>query len=516
MPKLVVMVPETNESVTRPVIFGIVRDLAKLTGIDPKAKIFFPGEVDSAPQVGSVIGDDQEKPHFSYNSKVTLQVEEDFDQDRILSTAVFQPENRFIFRDDAIETYLKPAYATADVVVNFVYRGADRQTVERWRNEMKTKVSMGNKEHLHLLKYHYLIPEELMVVLKELHRMREAVAPYGQNFDQYWRATASERVTQVTNSSGARQVWGMACSQARVLGWFDFDSAPEKIERTDEGSAWSISFRYHFKYDKPIGVIMGYPLVVHNQLVASNFRPSKEDLPERPELHPSSYTLSSQAFSAFESGRWQKRNLIASAPGYAIPSFDEFIPHGVVDRTLRLLTMLTTVETDPTKDPLLLCDLNDLGDGYSLDPKVLQYMAKVHQWMHAPHGSPFVVSLYRNRDLLSPTHVTVDADLKVRSTIPLDLRSYYHVRVGLHTDWRSINSAALDILREDGDLMEAIMRAVDDRVRVCKLSTGWVPTTCLTRALDQLDAAELAGGNGQNYQFNTVMSLFIAAQRTGT
>ena len=506
MPRLVLMVPETTESVLRPIVHEIARDLFQVTGIDPKSQIFFPGDHDKAKQTGSSITPSDEPNRFSFGSKLSIDVEETYEAERILSTAVLRPENLFVFRDDRIETSLKPAYAPSDVMINFRYRAQDKTAAMRFRDDVKTRISMGQSERLHSLTYHYLLPKEMLAILQELHRMREAVDGYGEDYETYLLANASKRLTKLSNLSGEQTAWGVTETQIRVVGWFTFDEAPEMGEKNSEGDTWQINFTYHFRYDKPIACVMQYPLVVHNQVVGRKWRPGAADRVERPEIHNRSYSLSSENFAHFEKGRTTSATLTPGAPGVSIPDYDEFIPASIVSGTLRVFTMLVTVDPE---NPTYLFDLNEIGTKWTLHPLILAYLIEQRQRLVVPQRQPFVLTFYQNR-MIIPNVLTVDADGKVWSKVPLGLRDYYHVRLGLHRDWRTIDPNALDDLREDGELLTQIIGAIDPNVRPCMLSTGYVPRHCLAEAIDSLDPDR---GNGQVYQFNTVQTLFIEAHK---
>lgn len=514
MPKLVLEIPDTVESVIRPVVMDITRELQRVTGISDKTRIYFPGEANTAYQAGSAIGAQELNPRLPGDGRITMTVDESFDENEVLAAAVYQPEQLFVFKDEALETHIKPAYAKSLVTINFEYRAKDKTEALKWRDSMKTRLSMGREQYLHDVTYHFMIPEEFLAILQEIHRLREAVAGYGENWETYFAAKRSSRVSEITTLSGNRTVWAVAETQKRIVGVFTFDVAPEKGEKNAEGETWNVSISYKFQFERPVACVMHYPLVVHNQVLSQKWRPSKTDLVRRWEDTHSRRSLSSAAFAAFEAGRWTSDQRHVAAPGRTVPEYDEFLPVDVPARTMRIFTSLVTIDTDPAGDPLFLLDLNDITRNWKLDPGVLAYMRLIHDRLHVPTRAPLLVSLYDGRSLLSGHHVRVDADLKVYSTTPLPLRSYYHVRLGLATHWSDIQRESLEPLRSDATTLLKLLSAVDSRSTLTKiLSTGWVPKQTLDQAIDFLDRAQLAQGNGQIYQFNTVQALFVSVAR---
>ena len=517
MPKILLTVPETIESVIRPVVLEIVRDVCQVTGLDPKTAIQYPGTMDVMKQPGtSLESKGDATPRSGTGAKLTIDVEEGYEEDRLLSTAVMRPENLFIFKDDRIETSIKPVYSSTDMSINFRYRALDKTSATRWRDDIRARISRNVTERLHTVSYHYLIPPAFLKILEELHRLRENVAGYGETYKDYFTANVTQRASILTNLSGKAEHWAISETQTRILGWFDFvERGPEKGEKDDEADTWTVGFAYKFKFDQPIACTMAYPLMVHNQLLSLDYRPGKKDQVDRPEIHRSSYSHSALAFSAFEKGRQFGPRITAPHPGVQVPDFDEFIPASVPSKTLRLFTALTSIDTTPGGDPRYLLDLREFSRQWKLDTDVLDYMATIPSRLTRSKACVLKLDLYENRQLVREGALTVDNDLKVYTTADMSLRNYYHVRMSLALDWASCGDH--DNLRMHGAALCKLAKAIiPPSLDACccdspsGLVGGMVSVACLKCIIDSIDRAVIGGGNGQIYQFNTVETLFIS------
>ena len=476
MPRIVLPVPETNESVIRPIIFDVSRQLFKLTGLPDNTTIFYPGDLEKEMQPGSSITKSHDINITPFSERVSIDIEENYEADRMLSSAVYRPENLFIFRDDRVETYIKPAYSSTEVTINFRYRAVDKPSATRWRDEIRTRTGMGRDTYLHTLTYHYLIPEEFLVILKEIHRMREAVAGYGQEYDSYFIENTTQRARQLTNMSGKQTAWGIAEKQMRVVGWFDFEGVPELGSKEDEADTWTISFSYKFKYDKPITCVMAYPLMIHNQLI--KYRPEEKEY--RVEDYSKSYTLSAECFSKFERGN--EVLTLSKRDGIAIPSFDEFIPASVVPDTVRVFTVMAGLDII---NPTLLFSLKELGD-YEFSPALLALLKTEAPFMTQPLKSIFVINLYQNTGLSSHDSLQVDSNLNVYSTDVLSLRNYYHIRLSIVADLRQLSQSVLDRLRNSGLATIEIINSLDPTMSIRGLLPKILGSDYITRiALDK-------------------------------
>jgi hypothetical protein len=295
----------------------------------------------------------------------------------------------------------------------------------------------------------------------------------------------------------------------RIVGWFEMpDNTPEPGSKEDDGDTWTVGFSYHFKYDKPVECVMFYPLMIHNQILGPDFRPTEEIDVE--ELHQRSYAMSAKNFSQFEAGR----NLapISVRDGLSIPSFDEFIPGAVIPSTKRIFTAMTSVDTT---NPSLLMALDELGD-WDWDADILAFLKVEAPFMTKRYHSIFCLSLYEGPALISDGILTVDNTLKVHVTKPLSLRLNYHVRLSLVSDLSLLTAAALERLRNHGLEFIKLLDALDPTLKdgdcwPTIMGANYISRRDLTCVTDCLNRATISKGDHQIRQFNTVMNLFVVA-----
>ena len=484
-----------------------------MTGIAPDTAILFAGDLERAKQPGSEMNQETGINTTPFVSRLTIEVDEQYETDRLLSTAVYQAENLFTFRDDALETYIKPTYSSADVTINFKNKFVDKTSAMRWRDSIRTKVSMMWDVRTHAVSYHYLIPPEMLVILGEIYRLRENVAGYGDTWDQYLLSHSTNNLSVFTDLAGNNKAVGISENQLRIIGYFDFEGVPEQGSKEDEGDTWTISFAYKFKFDKPISCVMFYPLMFHNQLLDQRFRPDPNvDKPD-PLLDVNyNFNLSAGFLSAFE-----KNRLVANPyPGVSIPSFDEFLPNSIEPNTMRVFTALTNI--DPN-DPLMLLNLYNMGNT-TLDPAVLNFLVGEVPYILKQGMSVFTLSLYSSIDLLDNINITIDTALNVRSLVQLSLRNYYHVRLGLAVDWTLLAPSALDRLRNYGDALAILLNTIDPTLNAkgllpTPIGSNYVTRADLIKAVNEINKPTITQGNnqiGSNLMY-TVQTLSIIASK---
>lgn len=510
MPRIKLMVPETDSTIVRPVVNEIARQLMDMTGISQDtAQIFYPRESGKIAQPGSTLTGDALPNTLPFDEKVAIEVQEEYLEDSLAGISVHRPENRLIFLDNDLDTVLRPVYVMSTMTLNFRYRAVDETKAMQWRDEIYMRMALLEQPHLMQVSYNFAIPDAMVIILQEIHKLREATNGYGQDWPTYFNDNSSKLLSVLSNLAGQEKVLAMSETQVRIPAVFDFAGAPEKGNREDGGEAWTISFSYKFQYAKAIACEMVYPLVVHNTPLPDIF--GKSYSPNDPNRQLVSFSASSGALAQFEVGSWLQPE--ATRQGYSIPAFDEFIPHYRMPNTQRVFTAIVLIDE---QNPEVLMNLSNIDPEFELRPDVLAFLKDEAPSLAKPYMSLFHVSLYRNLDLLPHTALEVDFNLNVKATRLLSLRNYYHVRLSMVTDLRQMDRDALDRARSHGSALIEILKAIDPSLE----SRGLLPPVnkqnYITRAdLEQvvrvIERAYRQTDSSTIKQFNTVQTLFVKA-----
>lgn len=507
MPKVLQPVPEMTESVTRPIMFDVMRQLIEMTDLPRKINILFNGDSEKAKQLGSSIDlNPQDDPNkFAANDKITIEVEESYGPERFMTEPIFGPHNLFIFHDQALEIAMKPTYSSTNVTIMVKYRANNKNAAIRWRDMIKSRIAQRREGQVHNLTYSYQIPLEYLAILEHLHSMREKVDGYGDTFEQYWAANRHPKITELTNMAGLSSTWSVPETQMQVQGWFDFET-PEVGGKDGEGDTWTISFAYKFNYERPVQMAMEYPLMIHNQLLSKKYRPPPQ-VTEDDVLK--TYAAGTRVMShwAYGGGVIQA----AARDGYALPSYDEFIPASVPINTMRIITAMIAVDKD---NPTLFWSLKNMGTK-EFTPEMLAYLTAEAPYLTQPYRSAISVNFYRNSLLIDPTPLRVDANLDIYATTDINLRMQHHIRVSLVSDWFILNPAALERLREHGQACIQMLEALDPSLRArgympALIGDNYISKPSLLVALENLRPHDRP--TARAHVMNTVQTLFVQAE----
>lgn len=454
--RVLLPIPDTNLTTLRPIILEVVKDVCQITHIPHDGGILFPGDVGTIAQIGSTINHQGEENVFGHNSRVKISVDEEYVEDHVLTTPHIRKNNIPFFFDDKLKISMWPEYAFTAVNISFHFRSTDRVSGLRWRDDIRNKIAMHYGSLVHKASYSYNIPHPALVILKEIHRLRENVKGYGDSFHEWLNQYFSEYVTVVTNQAGKGASWIVSETALRLQGGFDFDIVPEKGEYEDSVSRWNTSFTYRLQFDKPVGVGLEYPIVIHNQLLSNKYRRSEKK--DHNEQYQKRWSDSLSALSHFEA-MYNNDVKHMRFEGIAIPSFDDFETKNIPSFTSRVFTALIQLEREA---PGQLLDLKEMGK-YTIKQVILDFLVKEAKYVTKNLRSVFQLHLYRNKDLLfynKKDPIVLMNDLTVRTNESLDFRDIHHVRFSVIHDLTVLPKDALERLRQHALVVQELIRVI--------------------------------------------------------
>lgn len=505
MPNIVSPISQLHWTVERPVVFEIARQIMAMSGISSKTPITFYGDEEKTSQAGSTVESTHPENKWPYDERVYIEVSEDYDPDSLGSTAVTRIEHPAYIQDDLLGLNLRPVYVRTILTISFKYRARDKAQAVRWRNERRIKTSQMQECMLHDLTYHYCIPTDQLEIVKEIYRLRENVAGYGQSYNDYLTGIANRNVGLVTNQAMSDAAWVVNENQVRVVGIWDYTGVPEKAEKEGDADTWSVTFSHKVEYHKPIGSQIRYPLIVHNQLIGEDYRPGPVKVIENYQARRS---ISGEYMKGFETD--SRAIALRGDTGVTLPEFDDWIPKSILPSTVRVFTAVSLVDT---ASPRTLFNLEDLGE-YQLIPEILDWIRQQEwRWMGKDYQSILSLTLYKDLTQLSSDSISVDANLNVTAAVDMDPRHVYHVRLGLVTNFNYLATPALQRLQGQA-VSHTLVRVINTSMRSLNASRRDIRDL----QIPDLDARSILGKtvNLQLYRGGnmwTVETLFVNSAR---
>jgi len=463
MPQFSYPIPDIYQMITRPVIVSVIKQIMEGTGISKDAFIEYKGEHNQVPTWRSFISKENiqdQGAKMVFIEKVQVDVEENPLEEFILSTPYHYPDNKKVWEDPTLGITLSPFYERAEYTVNFTYRTPDKGTATQWRSNMMRRMKIKFSDMSMIARYQIIIPQLIIHFLNQFYKMRENIAGYGDTWNDYFLKNRLQHMVKLVDQAGNNPEIAFDETQLDILGNFQFTDAP-KEERQEDGSCYTISFSYKFRFDHPRGFVLKYPLVIHNQLVPRDFRPPT---PHRYDPH-AILGNSSQSMSRYDVIIQQvggkKEGLIG---GHLVPWFDDWSPDKGYHNTSPLLQLLCKIDAD---DPTALIDLRALqGSGLKFSDTLRDYMAANHRDLqkHAACGIHYAV--YVNNDMLDSREYYVTKDLVVRTRNTMDMRNVYHVVIFIMNDLLSLTPDAKRTLQWNPAMFKELVSSLEPSIDV--------------------------------------------------
>lgn len=458
MPKVYTTLTNIDQTILRPAIYSILTEIQNITKIKKNALILFPGDSNVALSNGTAIESDKNKEAlFNATNIVHIEIQYDHDEEDITSMDAYGRYSHPIFSDTNLNVYIAPIYSKVNITINFKYRTPSKLEALRWRDDLRMKISQMRDINIHKVDYSYTLPLMYLVVLKMIHTRREAIAGYGDTFNQYLEINGSNAITLMSDSAGNDLSLAIAETQSRIVGIYDFSPLPEKPEKDSENSLWTINFSYKFTIDKPIAATMQYPVMVHNQSLPLEYVDFIED------------NINLSRMNLYADGRLRNLNYFEYDSGFnkvlpdklyiRIPEFDDY----KIDQTIKSsgTILLALCELD-MNDSKALLNLDELGD-IAIDPDIMTFIKESeYLYITKPFFSILNISLYRDDKLVDYDAIDVDSDVNVRLNRDPDFRRQHRIRLSIICDLTLLTLDAINRLKKYPAAFKKILASINE------------------------------------------------------
>lgn len=445
---------EVDNSISRPVVIEITRQIMERTSIPLTTRMNFKDQSESVFQPGSeVTAETNASPVLAGESQIyidaleTPMIELITDEDTAKDNT-----HPALFNDERLGIVILPIKKKMNVVITFRFTSNSKTFAKRWKDDIWANIANQRDLDMHSVSYRYPFPEKFITLLKYFHALREKVAGYNEDFDTYFDNHADSSLTSVSNLSGSIATLQKPETQGRILGWFDFQGEPEKANKDSESSTWTSEFSYRFMYEKTTHCVMRFPIAVHNQMVDTRLFGTMQKLLEEKKLQ---YSKITETNHFFETGAMLDRYMKRKPGQLRIPEHDTIAYTQYVPHTHTLASIL--VELDPNSD--ILFNLKDMAN-FGFNSDIIEYIKEEgYKWITKPYACMLNVSLYRNENLTSPNNLVVDNQLNVRAVSGTDIRKVNRVRIGFVDSIEQVMPEALVRLNNYREAFKSLVKA---------------------------------------------------------
>lgn len=444
MPTVSLTLEDTNRTILAKSYTKIVQDIIDVIKIPSNSLVIMHRDLELS-LTNNIATDtglsNSNLPSTSSSRRVQVNISENYNEDELSTTSVNQMSAYPIFEDRDIDVFVYPIYIKSDITIDFTFVSPSKTEATRVRDDLRLRLSQTRNVINHELDYDILVPIVVEDFIYDIHTLKSRLFP--ESLEDYFRSHSTKRMflmTDMANKENARIA--VYEKQVRIIGLFDFNTIPEKIETDNENNNYKVTFSYKLSMDVPRAICLKYPVMICNKVLPSKYVQFIEDnrvqsLAERKkEL---SYIGGLQALSHFEAHRQLENRVDINLP-INIPMFDEFNIRQGHKGYCNMVSFLTDVNE---VDKRTLLNLKDIAPYYI--PEELLSFIDLGEKNHIvnPYMSFMYIGVYQDGAHYDNNILTIDNNLNLISTVDLSLVKPIRIVISFILDITMLKPTAL-------------------------------------------------------------------------
>lgn len=455
MPVVSITLEDTNRSILSNSYYKIIDDIIAAIKIPYGSLVILHKDTDitktdNKPNVSNL--DQDNLPSTISKRRVVVNITEDYNEDALTTTAVHQQSAYPIFQDHDINVYIYPIYIKTDITIEFSYISSSKTEAIRIRDDIRIRLSQARNITIHDVEYNIIIPEIVEEFISDVYDLKSRLVP--QPLEDYFREHSTKRLHLITDMANKENTkLAINEKQVRIVGLFDFNPMPDKIEMDNENNNYKITFNYKLSLDVPKAIVLRYPPMICNKPLPSKYLSFIEDNKRsafreyKANLNYTSYELAS--LSHFEAHRQLENRVDINLP-INIPLFDEFNVRQKHKGYGILVSFLTDIDET---DKRTLFNLKNI-DPYYIDSTLLNYIvANELPYIINPYMSFLYIGLWQDDRHFDNNVLEILPDLTIKSKVDLSLFKPTRVTISIVTDLTILDRNALDRLLNNPNIL---------------------------------------------------------------
>jgi len=372
--------------------------------------------------------------------------------DRISEQAILQrlrsvSFNTPLIHDPVIGIAASTLYLPIEAELEMTFSFKSKSTMNNWLDRLAIAEKFRPLSYTFDIQYNYAFPEILGNFVKHVHDLRELNDGYGDTLEEYVDSIVKTPTITRSNRSGSYQVKVVNELQRNIEGHFVTETFYNSSTADKGKHDVSITFKYN--YERASAIAVDFPFMVHNSSIDSKYIDSWVN-----RIVPVSVGEEKVLDGRVIGGKpIERRTQYLGDGGKRMVSYDDFFPREVYADTQTLLLIPVQVQA---ADKHSVGPLGQVGDDL-LPARVKNYIKNNLDSVHTYLDGPYFIELFGLGDGQIRHTFTLDADLNIRSVLPMNMRHRYYLRVSAITDQTRIPNAVIkDFLLNFEDTLDAM------------------------------------------------------------
>lgn len=427
----------TDDTVTRPILIGLVKDIQKLLNIEHDIYTTYDIK-DNIPRkhnkLGDIIGN-----NTTIDEMINIEYEETSKDNHGVSLVVMRPDFKPIYVDPEIHTKFTPIYHARRLNIRFRYNNKSKAKVYALINKLRVYPATDAMYMMHDYEYHYVIPNYICLMLLHFNELKNKRLDNCLTLEEYINNTFDDRVDFSHTLDGNSSKTSLVIREAQLYnqGAIEDDLTGITPEYDDGTSSYSFEFNYVVYFEKPIMLLLEYPLMVYNTVIDKQFRTFSKEIIDfnKRAAHTTRYIGIRDTVLNIHPWDITNNNYFLT-----IPKIDNIQLPKPLENTARMFSVL--VQVDPN-DLTLLFNINNLSADFKLRDHVKKFiLEEEREHIGERYESVFYVELFSHTEKVYDNIVIMEEDGTLRTTKPMDLKQTYRVVFNVTTDLKFLSKNA--------------------------------------------------------------------------
>lgn len=459
MPVVSITLEDTNRSILSNAYYKIIDDIISSIKIPYGSLVVLHKDTDitKTDNKSNVSNIEQDNlPSTVSKRRVVVNITEEYNEDELTTTAVHQQYSYPIFQDQDINVFIYPIYIKSDINIEFSYISSSKMEATRIRDDIRIRLSQTRNINIHDIEYDILIPEVVEEFIADVYDLKSRLVP--QPLEDYFREHSTKRLHLITDLANKENTkLAINEKQVRIVGLFDFNPMPDKLEIDNENNNYKITFNYKLSIDVPRAIVLRYPPMICNRPLPSKYLSFIEDNKKlafreyKADLNYTSYSLA--ALSHFEAHRQLENRIDINIP-MNIPLFDEFNVRQKHKGYGILVSFLTDIDET---DKRTLFNLKEI-DPYYISPALLDFiLANELPYVVNPYMSFMYIGLWQDDKYYDNNILELLPDFTLKSKVDLSLYKPTRVTISIILDLTILDKRAINSLLGNLDVLNIFL-----------------------------------------------------------
>ena len=419
-----------EETITRPVVVQVTSDIKRLLGVSQDVYTHYDTRdltIKKKNKLGEVLGNNTIK-----DDVMIIEFTEFSTENNELNLVPIRPDYKPIYKDDDIGATIIPIQHDRRISLRVKYSAKSKSEAYALVNRLKLLTSDDSMFRVHELEYHYVIPLYVANLLQHINDLKNLREESGDKLDleQYIDKYFDNRVDFINPHDGNSNKIDLAIREAQlgVEGWIVDDLHGITPEYDDSLGYWNIEFEYQIMYEKPITLLLKWPIVVYNNVIDKSFRNFI-----KPSRHP--VTTARYTGRAEDLNKLTQRDTVfyihSNSYYLHIPQYDRFILPKPPSFYSRMFACLCLMDDE---DPNYLFNIHDIPKIEFKEHVMKFLMESEREHIFKPQSSLFYLEVWEDGVKNNNLGPTLEADGTIRTQVPLNIRKTYRVAFNVLTD----------------------------------------------------------------------------------